>query len=296
MKGEKGMQKLAGVALVLLFPVWAFGAEDRHADNIGRALEASTFSRTEQEDVKAKAAAAINAGVPAEDVEIIVSRAVRRGAGPGTINRFLEIGLSAKQSGLPAGPVLDRIEQGLSKGVPPERVTAASERLAEKLTAARPIVDALIRSGLTPRRGADREEAIESAGRALEKSIPPKAIEEMGAAVRSKRGSLPLFTSAANAAAYFAGSGMSAKTASHLVQKAVEQGSSERGLNAMMRRIDKEMKRGGKAEEIAAKMEHESMNGGGMGRHDMQEEMRTEPGKPGSGMGGMGGGMGEHRR
>lgn len=300
MRRKNVLYKCIGAALLLLFPVMpsmAFGAEDRRLDNISHALEASTFSRTEQADVLAKAVAAIKAGVPAEDVEIIVARAVKHGVGPGTINHFLDIGASVKQSGLPAGPVLDRIEQGLSKGVPPERITAASERLAEKLAAARPIVDALIRNGMTPRRNADRETAVESTARALEKSIPSEAIEGIGAAVRGRRGSLPFFTSAANAAAYFAGSGMSAKTASRLVQSTVEKGSSERDLNAMIRRMDEEMKRGTKAEEFAAKMEHENMSvEQSMERQNMQEEMKSDHGRePASGIGGMGG-PGGHRR
>ncbi len=298
MRRTNGVRRFAGIMLLLLFPVmpsWAVGAENRHLDNISRALEASTLPRAEQADVHAKAAAAINAGVPADDVEVIVSRAVKHGAGSGSINRFLDISMSAKQSGLPVGPVLDRIEQGLSKGVPPERIAAASERLVEKLQVAQPLVDTLIRGGMTPRRSTEREEAIEAAARAFEKSIPPEAIEGMGAAVRSKRGSLTLFTGAVDAEAYFAGSGMSAKTASRLVQSAVEKGSSERDLNAMVKRTAEEIRRGAKVEDIAAKMEHETMGTEqGMERQDMHQEMRTDHGG-GSGSSGMGG-MGGHRR
>ncbi len=299
MRKTNGVRRFAGIMLLLLFPVmpaWAFGAENRHADNISRALEASTLPGADQAAVQSKAAAAINAGVPAEDVEIIVSRGLNRGADAGAINRFLDISVSAKRSGLPIGPVLDRIEQGLSKGVPPERIAAASGRLAEKLQVAQPIVDTLIRDGMTPRRSTEREEAIESTARALEKSIPAEAIEGMGAAVRGKRGLLTLFTSAMDTATYFAGSGMSSKTASRLVQSAVEKGSSERDLNAMVRRMAEEMKRGTKAEDVAAKMEHENMNDErSMERQDMHEEMRTDHGGGGSGASGMGG-MGGHRR
>ena len=287
------MLRFAGRVLLLLLLVplsGTFAAENRHLDNIRSVLEASTLPRTEQAEVNARAAAAMNAGVPGEDVEIIVSRAVGRGADAGAINRFLDTGLSAKKEGLPVRPVLDRIEQGLSKGVPIERIVAASQRLAEKIATAQPLVDALIRDGMTPRRGNEREAAIESAARALEKSMNAQDIGAMGAAVRNKRGSLLLFTSAMDTATYFAASGMSPKTASRLVRDAVQKGSTEHDLGAMVRRMDDEMKHGTSAEDVAAKMERGNMQEErGMERQEMRREMNTDHGKgSGSGMGGHG--------
>jgi hypothetical protein len=279
--------------LVLVPTAGTFAAENRHLDNISRILETSTFPRAAQAEVNARAAAAITAGVPAEDVEIIVSRAVGHGADAGAINQFLDTGMSVKKEGLPVRPVLDRIEQGLSKGVPTERIVAASQRLAEKIATAQPIVDELIRNGMTPRRGNEREAAIASAARALERSMNAQDIEAMGAAVRTKRGSLMLFASAMDTATYFAASGMSSKTAMHVVRDAVEKGASEHGLGTMVRRMDDEMKRGTRAEDAAMKMEHENMNDErSMERQDMRQEMRSDHGGGGSGSPGMGG----HRR
>ncbi len=129
-----------GVLLLLLLcgPTPVIAAEDRHSEAIDRALKASQLSKTEQADVHTKAEATISAGVPAEDVEIIVTRATGRGLDAGSITRLLDIGASAKREGLPAGPVLDRIEQGLSKAVPAERIQAASDRLVQKLQEAKP--------------------------------------------------------------------------------------------------------------------------------------------------------------
>jgi hypothetical protein len=232
----------------------------------------------------------MNAGVPGEDVEIIVSRAVGRGANAGAINRFLDTGLTTKKEGLPTRPVLDRIEQGLSKGVPNERIVAASQRLAEKIAAAQPLVDALIRDGMTPRRGNEREAAIESAARALEKSMDAHDIGAMGAAVRSQHGSLMLFTSAMDTATYFAASGMSPKTASHLVRDAVQKGSTEHDLGAMVRRMNDEMKHGTSAADVAEKMERGNMQGERDMEHlDMRQEMKNDREKgSGPGMGGHG--------
>jgi hypothetical protein len=293
MMRTKSMLGFAGRALLLMLLVpssGTFAAENRNLENVRRVLEASTFPRAAQVEVNTRAAAAINAGVPSEDVEIIVSRAVARGADAGAINRFLDTGMSVKKEGLPVRPLLDRIEQGLSKGVQIERIAAASRRLAEKITAAQPLVDTLIRNGMTSRRGNEREAAIASAARALEKSMNARDIEAMGASVRTKGGSLMLFTSAMDTATYFAASGVSPKTAMRLVRDAVEKGSSERDLGAMVRRMDDEMKRGAGAEDAATKMERGDMRGEhgmerGMDRQDMRQEMKIDHGGIGSGNG-----------
>jgi hypothetical protein len=279
----------AGIVLLLLFalPLRTFAAEERRLDAVNGILQSSSLSKQEQADVHAKAAVAISGGVPAEDVEIIVSRAVQRGADAGIINRFLDISLTTKLQGLPAGAVLDRIEQGLSKGVPLERIAAASQQLAGKIAVAQPIVDDLVRGGVKARGKAEREAAIEAAARALEKSIPPEDLRGMGAAVHDRKGPLQLFTSAANTAAYFAGSGMSVKTSSHLVRNAVEQGYSERDLDGMVKQMADKMMRGTRAEDAATQMEREGMQGG---RAMEQQEMGGGRGMgSGSGRGSMGG-------
>jgi hypothetical protein len=286
---------LSAVILILLLlssPLLGFAADDRHAVAIDRALKASSLSRTEQAEVHARAASAISAGVPAEDVEVIVTRATGRGMDAGIINRFLDLGASAKKDGLPVGPVLDRIEQGLSKGVPAERIQVASDRLAQKLAEARSVVDGLIRAGIKPRAGAERDAAIASSARALEKNMTSRDIEKIGAAVQGKKGSLGLLSGAVDTAAYFTGSGMQPKTASRLVGSAIEKGYSARDLDSLVKRMDNEMRRGMKAEDIATKMEREGMKGEReMERQEMQQEMKGGHGSGSgpSGMGGMGG-------
>ncbi len=280
------------VLLLFISPSPVFAADDRHTAAIDRALDASSLSKTEQAEVKARASSAISAGVPAEDVEIIVERATGRGLGARTITRFLDLGTSAKKDGLPAGPVLDRIEQGLSKGVPADRIQAASDRLVQKLAEARPVVDGLIRAGVQPRAGAERDGAITSAARALEKNMSSRDIQNIGAAVQGKKGSLALFGGAVETAVYFTGSGMPPGTASHLVTNAVQKGYSARDLDSLVKQVDREIKRGTKPEDIASKMEREGMQGERqMERQEMQQEMKGGhgPGGGSSGMGGMGG-------
>lgn len=282
------------IAMFLAMLAWTTGAYASGNDDLDRvrkALAASPLSRTEQAAVEATASAALKAGVPPEDVSIIVTRSVERGADAGTINRFLDAGVAAKHGDLPLGLVTDRIEQGLSKGVPPDRVAGAAERLAEKLRQAKPIVDNLLQKGLQQGRGSERHEATGAAARALERSIPAAAVEDLGAAVRARQGTLRLFTRALDTTAYFAGSGMSPEAATQLVRHAVEKGYTEQDLDGMVRRMAAELGRGMKAQDAGARMEREDMQGGrGMESQDLQREMMNDRG------GGAGPGRGGSRR
>ena len=283
----------AGMILLLFLalPLQAFAGESTNLDAINGLLQSSSLSKPEQAEVRTRAADAVNNGIPGDDVEIIVSRAVKRGADAGTINGFIDTVLSAKKAGLPTGPVLDRIEQGLSKGVPPGRIDAASRQLAEKLAIAQPLVDELIRNGVKPRGKAERVDAIEATARALEKSLSADDIRGMGASVQNRKGTMPLFTSAVNTSAYFAGSGMSAKTATRIVRDAVASGYSERDLDGMVRRTAEEMRRGKSAEDAGLGMERGNMGGRGM-EQDMGGGRGMGSGSgsgSGSGMGSMGG-------
>lgn len=280
----------AGMILLLFLalPLQAFAGESTNLDAINGLLQSSSLSKPEQAEVRTRAADAVNNGIPGDDVEIIVSRAVKRGADAGTINGFIDTVLSAKKAGLPTGPVLDRIEQGLSKGVPPGRIDAASRQLAEKLAIAQPLVDELIRNGVKPRGKAERVDAIEATARALEKSLSADDIRGMGASVQNRKGTMPLFTSAVNTSAYFAGSGMSAKTATRIVRDAVASGYSERDLDGMVRRTAEEMRRGKSAEDAGLGMERGNMDGGRGGME--QQDMGGGRGMgSGSGKGSMGG-------
>lgn len=272
--------------VLLAWSSWSYAAENQHLDNITRILAASSLSQKDQAEIRSKAISAIKAGVPAEDVEIIVQRSVNHSVEAMTLGRFLDTSAAVKKDGLPVDTVLDRIEQGLAKRVPSDRVATASEHLAKKLAEARPLIDGVIKAGVTARKKGEREAAIGSTARALEKSISPEAVRGIGTAVQAKGGSLPLFTRAMDTATYFTGSGVSAKTASDLVQLAVGKGYSEGDLDGMVRQMDSNMRNGMKVTDAASQMMNNTMQGQ-RGMDMRQGTMDHRVGGPG--MGGMGG-------
>ena len=255
-------------------------------------VEQSMLTREAKQELLTKADRAVMLGIPPEDAAIIITRGLKQGVESSHIAGFLETAASAKERNLPARLILDRTEQGLSKGVPAERISAVVQRLSDKLAAARPMVENLVQAGLKPGRSGNQDDAVETVARALEKSIPEDSVMRTGALVKDRRGSMALFTRAIDTITTFVGSGMNVDQASHLVRTAVERGYSERDMEGMERYMAEELRKGRSMSEVAAgmgsRLERDGMRGG-------QDRSGSEPRGPGSGMGGSGSGMGGRR-
>jgi hypothetical protein len=259
MKRTGSIRNLLGVALLLaLLAAPATGRANDELAGVDRALAASALQQAEQEELRERAATAVRAGVAPDDVAVILTRSLARGADSAAAGKLVDAGRRAAEAGLPAGPVVSRIEQGLAKGVPLDRIAAAAASLVDRMQEARPIVDGLIAGGMRTAVG-EREQAIGSVARTLEKSVPASEVAAIGKAVRGAGGTLGLAARAADAATFFAGSGMAPQTAAALVRHAVERGFTARDLDGMIRQMDAELRRGVSAEDAAARMDRDTM-------------------------------------
>lgn len=198
---------------------------------------------------------AVNAGIPSDDIAIIINRSLRYGVDGKTIEGFIDTAIKVKRQNLPTRPVLDRIQQGLSKGVPPERILGATRKLAEKLSVAEGIVNNLIKSDVKTGNTAEKGELVQTVARALERSIPKNIITQIGINVRKHNYSLSIFDKAVDTVTNFVESGMSVELASRLVNKAIDKGYSEKDMWKMEREIADELKEGRKMEDVARRME-----------------------------------------
>ena len=266
-------------AMVLYFTAGGGAAVGQAAtDEIRSSIERSQFSSSDKAELLDAAERAVDAGVPSDDVEIIITRGRERGADVVTTKKLLDTVVKVREQGLPMRPVLNRIEQGLSKGVPPERISAASERLAEKMAEAEPIVSGLVRGGVKAESGRDREYAIETVARALEKAVSKDAITGAGDRVKERRGSVALFDKAVHTMTNLMDSGMSSGSASRIVHEAVKKGFSEKELTRMERDVVEGLKRGKqmddviKSSESDIKREDGKKSGGSREDRDVQRE------------------------
>ena len=271
--------------------VRAEDAGQTHLEQARVAVEKSGLPRESKAGILTKADRAVAAGIPAEDVSLIITRGLAQGMEGRHVEKFLETATRAKEQNLPVRLVLDRMEQGLAKGVPPEKITGVTQRLSENLLTARPMVSKLETGGIRSTGAKGSDDAVETVARALERSIPQDAVMKAGEQVKERKGSMGLFNRAVDTMTTFVGSGMTAGQAANMVHTAVGKGYSERDLEAMERYMVDELRKNRPMNEVLSNMNSRMERGEMM--HDMQERPGAGAGSmhsPNSGgMGGMGG-------
>ncbi|MCL5022422.1 MAG: hypothetical protein M1497_03485 [Nitrospirae bacterium] len=255
---------LMTVSFVMISRASMAGTGGKDFEEIKVSIEKAPLSQEEKAGLLKRASDAVNAGLPSADVAVIVKRGLARGMESKTIEEFIAIPASARERNLPVRPVLDRVQQGLSKGVPPEKISAFSRRLVEKLAMAEKIVYRIEKSGIKADKRSYREEGTQTVARALERAIPEDTITKMGLKAARKRASFTTFNASINTMATFVEMGMPLERASKLIDKAIDKGYSEKEMLIMERGMAHEMKDGMKMEDIVNGMDS-MMNNGTMG-------------------------------
>lgn len=231
------------------------------SDGIARAVGRSSLAAEEKQVLIGQVEAARQAGIPADDVMIIVTRGLERGVGAAMLGRFLDTSAQVARQGLPVRPVLDRIEQGLSKGVPPERIDAAGKRLADGLAKAKPLVDGLLQNGLPHGTGGAKDAALESVARAGEQSLSAGMMQGLGETVRAQGQSLDQFERAVRTLSFLAGNGMPADAAERVVQAGIERGLTERDYARLERKVSDMVRQGRSMDEIVRAADRQAREG-----------------------------------
>lgn len=275
---------LMTIGLVMLSRVSMAETAGTDFDEIKVSVEKAPLSQEKKAGLLKRASDAVNAGLPPADVAVIVKRGLARGVDSKVIEDFIGIPVKAREQNLPVRPVLDRVQQGLSKGVPPEKISAFSRRLVEKLAAADKIVNSIEKSGLRADKKTFRDEGTQTVARALEKAIPEDMITKVGLKAAQKRASFTTLNASINTITTFVEMGMSPEEASKLINKALDKGYSEKEMIGMERDMSYMMREGWMMNDAMKSMET-MMNKGFSG--DMHKGMGTSPGPgPGTGMGG----------
>jgi hypothetical protein len=267
----------------------------KHLDEARLFVQQSSLSKEAKLSMLTKADRAVAAGIPAEDVSVIITRGLRQGVESRHIESFLETATRVKEQNLPVRLVLDRVEQGLAKGVPSEKISGVTQRLSEHLAVARPIVNKFESGGVRASHAKGSDDAVETVARAMEKSIPQAAVMETGERVKERKGSISLFNRAVDTMTTFVGNGMTADQAAKMVHAAVDKGYSERDLDAMERYMANERRKNRPMDEVVSGM-NSLMERGEMNDMQMQDRMGggSMHGPNSGGMGGMSG-MGGRR-
>jgi len=287
---------LTAAALMAAPCAGAGEAGSKHLEEARVTVQRSSLSKEAKAGILAKADRAVTAGIPAEDVSVIITRGLNNGVEGRHIEGLLETVIRTKEQKLPVRLVLDRTEQGLAKGIPADKISGVTLRLSGHLADARPIVDKFESGGVRSTGAKGSEDAVETVARALERSIPRDAVMKTGESVKERKGSISLFNRAVDTMTTFVGNGMTTDQAAKMVHTAVGKGYSEHDLEAMERYMVNERRKDRPMDEVVSGMNSRMERGEMM--HDMQMQDRTGGGSMGGpnsgGMGGMGG-MGGRR-
>jgi hypothetical protein len=225
MKGRQVLMMLVlAAASLAVRPALAEQPQDR----MRSAVEKMTADPQDRSALIAAMERALAAGVPEEDIEVIVARCRDRAVPANQVRELIAITSGARQRNLPLRGILDRIEQGLSKGVAIERVVAATRRLEDTLADATPVVDRLVVRGLRPSGRREREDAVDSAARALEQSVPAQVIADTGELAIAQGRSMAQFDRSVRSLTFLIGRGIPLDDASKAIRTTIERDFSEK--------------------------------------------------------------------
>jgi hypothetical protein len=247
------MMIVTAAVTVAAVPAMAGAPEERAL----AAIDRSGYAVEERAALRQDASRALRAGVPAEDLEVIVMRGRERGAPAAAVRGLIDAAAVAGERNLPLRPVLDRIEQGLAKGVPPERIAAAAQQLAGHLAAAGPIVDSLEKQGLRTTSARERSDALEGVARARERSVPDDVIRRIGGQAGERGRTMAQFDRAVQSLAFLTASGMTVDAAERVTAESVERGFTEKDYARLERSVHETLAKGGTMNDAVSAAERE---------------------------------------
>lgn len=279
-----GIVLLSAVALGTAWGMPATAQEPAARGELARVLERADLTPESTALLRQKALEAVRAGVAETDVADLIQRGVGGRVQAPDLVHLLDVVTQAKRQELPAGPVLDKVKEGLAKRVPPDRIASVASRLSGTLATSRDLVRRAERDGLRVAAAAERERAIEAVADALGRGVPPKAIEELSrqiAGAPRERATMSRLEVGAQVTADLVAMRVSLRDAAETVGTALAQGFGVREVARLRERLAQELKRGSAPEEGAARLRDEIRTERPEDRRGGSQE--RDPGRDGEG-------------
>ena len=166
---------LVGIALLAGVFAGAAAGETRNRA-LERILAKGMLSADEGARMQRAFAAARQAGVEERDALSLVETCVEAKFGAAQALRMLSIAAQLALEGLPIDGFVSKVEEGVSKRVPAERVVQVAERRALMLNKAKGILNALVLQGFAIE---DRDELLPDLAAALEAGRSPEEARDI---------------------------------------------------------------------------------------------------------------------
>ena len=105
----------------------------------------------------------------------LVQAQTSRGGRAEDVDALIRVADEAAAKGLPSAPVVNKIREGIAKGVPPARINPVVQQMVEHLQTA----DGIVREGPTPAAAAERAAAVTLLAEALGAGVTPAEVRDL---------------------------------------------------------------------------------------------------------------------
>lgn len=184
------------ITILLVTSITAFAAppSGKAGDAIEQMMRQSAYTTQHRAMLMARVREALESGMSPDDVAALMRKGIAGPTDARTLERYLALCIEAEQQGLPAQPVLNKILQGMAKGVPSERIITVAAKVKRTMEAAAGIVESAEQRGLQGSTSGKRKKAIETVSFALETGLPAGELTALSQKAVDKELSLARFT------------------------------------------------------------------------------------------------------
>ncbi len=189
---------------------------------------------------------ALGQSVSPQDLEDIARLSAAQGRSADEVKPLVELANKAGERGLPPGPLVNKIKEGLAKGVEPARIEPVLREMAGRLETAQETLKDLSGRGLVDT-GSGRQRALEVLAEALARGASPDEVREIGRLAQEGKPRLTpeALASGAKSLAVMKEGGVLAREGLSLVTEALRQGFRPSELADLSRELKRRGREGG---------------------------------------------------
>lgn len=181
-----------------------------------------------------------------QDLDDIARLSAAQGRSAEEVKPLIELANKAGERGLPPGPLVNKIKEGLAKGVDPARIEPVLREMAGRLETAQETLKDLSGRGLVDT-GGGRQRAVEVLAEALARGASPEEVREIGRLAQEGKPRLTqdALASGAKSLAVMKEGGVPAREGLSLVTEALRQGFRPSELADLSRELKRRGREGG---------------------------------------------------
>lgn len=207
-----------------------------------------------------------------QDLDDIARLSATQGRSAEEVKPLVDLATKAGERGLPPGPLVNKIKEGLAKGIDPKRIEPVLREMAGRLATAQETLKELSGRGLVDAGSGGRQRAVEVLAEALARGASPDEVRQIGRLAQEGKPRLTpdALASGAKSLAVMKEGGVPAREGLSLVADALRQGFRPSELADLSR----ELKRRGREGRLPLQAVQDAVKRGDRPDHIFREDRR----------------------